>query len=320
MSGTKGIQARIKSVKNTKKVTKAMEMVAAAKMRRAIDAVLKTRTYASLSWEIVLRLSQAVNNEHPLLTKIITTGKQKKDVPSSKIAVILFTSNRGLCGGFNSNIINELYKTIKNTVKSENVDLILVGKKGVTAHNHYKYNIEAEFVKPDIASGVDDVVPIVKLVIKDYLAGKYSKIIIAYTDYINATKQMPRVKQLLPVNVNKEDEYLGTVDVGENNASSHSVIEEKPKKKLNDSNEYIFEPSPHEVLDEMVPRLIEVQIFQALLESNASEHSARMTAMHQATDAASDMIDELTLTYNKVRQAGITAEIAEIGAGVNAMN
>ena len=304
MASTKEIQARIKSVTNTKKVTKAMEMVAAAKMRRAIEAVLKTRRYASLSWDTIERLSQAVNNDHFLLSK-----DDKKDI-EGKVCVILLTSNRGLCGGFNSGIIKMLHEVVKKDSKPEDVELILLGKKGVRAHTHHKYNITADFNKPDISSGINDVVNVARLVIDEYKSGKYSRVIVAYTDFVNAVKQMPRIKQLLPVDLSESDDLLGVVDGDIQNNSKSDVK----------SQEYLFEPSASEVLDEMVPRLLEIQIFQALLESNASEHSARMSAMHQATDAASDMISELTLTYNKARQASITAEIAEIAAGVESMN
>ena len=307
MSETKGIQNRIKSVTNTKKVTKAMEMVAAAKMRKAIDAVLRTRSYANLSWETILRLSRAVNDEHPLLSK----GEKQKEA-NDRICIILFTSNRGLCGGFNAGIVNKLHKSISKQNNAEDVDLVLVGKKGISAHNYYKYNVIAEFSKPDIASGMSDVVAIAKLIMNAYLKKEYSKVIVAYTDFVNAAKQEPRIKQILPMEVYDTDINLGEVEF-------NKKVNDSAEKHLNDTKEYIFEPSATEVLNDMIPRLIEVQIFQALLESNASEHSARMTAMHQATDAASDMISELTLTYNKIRQASITAEIAEIGAGVDAM-
>lgn len=304
MASTKEIQGRIKSVSNTKKVTKAMEMVAAAKMRKAIETVLKTRTYAGLSWDIILRLSLALSGEHALL------GGQDVKGESKKVGVILFTSNRGLCGGFNSGIINKLHKSLKGVTSAKDVELILIGKKGISAHVHHKYNVAAEYDKPDIASGIGDVVSIAKMVIDEFLSGKYSKVVVVYTDFVNAAKQVPRIKQLLPVDVENTDDLLGSVG---GDVDDGDVV-------VGDLREYVFEPSAAEVLDEMVPRLIEVQIFQALLESNASEHSARMSAMHQATDAATDMIKELTLTYNKARQASITAEIAEIGAGVNAMN
>ncbi len=145
---------------------------------------------------------------------------------------------------------------------------------------------------------------------------------VAYTDFVSAGKQVPRVKQLLPIDISTQDEYLGIVGKDTRLGVDKELVDEKQKKYLENKKyvyEYTFEPSAAEVLDEMIPRLIEVQLFQALLESNASEHSARMNSMHQATDAAEDMVRELTLFYNKARQATITAEIAEISAGANAL-
>lgn len=318
MANTKDIQHRIKSVNNTRKITRAMEMVAAAKMRKAIEAVLKTRTYANLSWETVLNLSASLNVEHPLLAK----GKEKS---KKRVAIILITSNRGLCGGYNTNIITKAHESVKLHEGKEDIatDFIVVGKKGSSVRKYYGYNIEAEFPKDDVISEVKEVYSIAKLVVDDFLSDKYDKIMVAYTDFVNASKQIPRVKQLLPVDIEVEENDLGVVGKDTRVGTDKDYIEEKAKKHLQDgkySYEYIFEPSSAEVLDEMVPRLIEIQLFQALLEANASEHSARMTAMHQANDAAGDLVADLTLYYNKARQASITNEIAEIAAGAEALS
>jgi F-type H+-transporting ATPase subunit gamma len=313
MAQTKEISRRIKSVTSTKKITKAMEMVAASKMRKAIEAVLKTRTYANLSWEMVLHLARLAETKsetlHPLLTK-------RKEI--KKAAIILISSNRGMCGAYNSAIISKA----KESIKKHNVetDFILAGKKGL-ALNNQNYNIVAEFEKNDLLNDAKDIYPIITMVLSDYLAGKYDKILVAYTDFINPAKQIPRVKQLLPLEISVEDEYLGVVGEDPKVGVSQSMMAEKTKQHLgfNNFNDYTFEPSPDEVLDLIIPRLLEVQLYQAFLEANASEHSARMTAMHQATEAAGDMVSELTLFYNKARQASITAEIAEISAGANAL-
>lgn len=317
MPNTKDIQRRIKSVNSTKKITRAMEMVAAAKMRKAIEAVLRTRTYANLSWETVLNLSASLNVEHPLLC----AGKK---CSTSRVAMILISSNRGLCGGYNTNVINKAHASIKKHQGNTNIatDFVVVGKKGSAVRRYFGYDIVAEFGKEDVISEVKEVYAVSKLVIDDFLAGKYDKVMVAYTDYVNASKQIPRVKQLLPVDISAHDEELGVVGADTRVGIDKEFLEEKSEKHLSDerySYEYIFEPSPKEVLDEMIPRLVEIQLFQALLEANASEHSARMTAMHQANDAASDLVDELKLSYNKARQAGITNEIAEIAAGAEAI-
>ena len=332
MSNTKEIQGRIRSISNTRKITKAMEMVSASKMRKATEAVLRTRTYANLSWTTVLNIANSIHAGkylHPLLTKKNGNGPARE-------AIILMSSNRGLCGGFNSAIIQKAVESIKKHGTKEkkitknlseevkkDVDFILVGKKGLAVRRRYGYNIIAEFEKADIASEVKEVIPLTKMVIDDFLSGKYDKVMVAYTDFINVTKQIPRVKQLLPIDLDAKDDHLGIVGQDPRVGLDKEFVKEKEDKYLHDEkqNSYVFkyEPSTAEVLDELLPRLIEIQLFQALLESNASEHSARMTAMHKATDAANDLVKELTLYYNKARQAGITAEISEISAGVNAL-
>lgn len=315
MAKTKEIQRRIKSVNNTKKITKAMEMVAAAKMRKSVEAVLKTRTYANLAWTTVLNISGSLEdgkNLHPLLHVRPET---------KRVAIILISSNRGLCGSFNTNIINKAVAGIKKHGDIE-TDFILLGKKGLAVNSRYGYNVVAEFDKLDFVSEIKEVMPVARLAMDDYLNGKYDKIFVAYTDFVSATKQIPRVKQILPIDINVDEEYLGVVGRDERVGTTKEYIAEKEAKYLKDSEyNYLFtyEPSPRAVLDQMVPRLIEVQLFQALLESNASEHSVRMASMHQATEAATDIVKELVLFYNKARQATITSEIAEISAGANAL-
>jgi len=313
MASSRDIKNRIKSISSTKKITKAMEMVSASKMRKAIEAVLKTRTYANLSWATVLNLSESMKGNNEALHKLLTPKKEIK-----KIGIILITSNRGLCGGFNAAVINEAEAAIKKHQKagkseSAEVEFILIGKKGAAVYRHGR-KVAADFPKLDLASEVSEVLPAASLIINEYLNGKYDKIMVAYTDFVSSSKQIPRVKQILPIEIDQLDESLGRV--GEE-AADDKGKKLSPGGKLN--YEYTFEPSPEEVLNEMLPRLIEIQLFQALLESNAAEHSARMAAMHQATEAAGDMVSELTLSYNKARQASITSEIAEISAGANAL-
>jgi F-type H+-transporting ATPase subunit gamma len=331
MSSTKEIQRRIKSVGNTKKITKAMEMVSAAKMRKTIEAVLKTRSYANLSWMTVLNIASSVHAGrflHPLLA-------QRKEI--KREAIILITSNRGLCGSFNAAIIQKALTSIKKhdteekkltenvvqEVKRE-VDFILLGKKGISVKSRYDYNIAADFAKEDVSYEAKEIVPLAKLIITDFLSGKYDKVMVAYTDFVSPTKQIPRVKQILPIDLEAKDHHLGIVGRDPRIGLDTEFVKAKEEKYLHDEKHesYVFtyEPSAEEVLNEILPRLLEVQLFQALLESNASEHSARMASMHKATDAAKDLVAELTLYYNKARQAAITREISEISAGVSAMN
>jgi len=338
MAGIRDIKRQIKSIGNTRKITKAMEMVAAAKMRKAVEAVLRTRTYANLSWETVLHLAKANgkngNSEkalHPLLAKRTeihpvksreagTTQDAGSFNGARKVLIILISSNRGLCGGFNAALINKAVTSIKK--HGQSTDFMVMGKKARAVYKYFGYNIAAEFEKEDISIGVSEAIPLAKMAIADFLTGKYDKVMVAYTDFISATKQLPRVRQLLPVEVEKEDKYLGVVGKDTRVGLDEKFVTEKKASHLTDDQyiyEYTFEPSPEEVLNQMIPRLVEVQLFQAILESNAAEHSARMAAMHQATEAATDMIADLTLTYNKARQAGITREIAEISAGAEAL-
>ncbi len=311
MAKTKDIQRRIKSIASTKKITRAMEMVAAAKMRKAVEAALATRTYANLSWETLMHLAARSEGalSHPLLEPRPEIRRQ---------AIILITSNRGLCGGFNTAVMAEARKVIAGFETS--TDLVLLGRKGEALAA--SLNVAAQFHKDDVITDSAAVTPVAKLVIDSFLAGTYDRVLVAYTDFINAAKQVPRVKQLLPLLTANADGSLGLLGHDDQVGVSQKFVEEKSKRHLEAGGyvlQYAFEPDEATVLDRIVPRLVEVQLYQALLESTASEHSASMAAMHQATKAASDLVDELTLFYNKARQANITAEIAEITAGVAAL-
>lgn len=323
MAKTKEIQQRIKSIGNTKKITKAMQMVSAAKMRKAVEAVLRTRTYANLSWATVLNLARTIGAKdgqmHPMF--------HEKEV-FNRVGLILISSNRGLCGGFNTAIINKANESIqKHLVNKDGKtpiehDIILLGKKGEAIYRYHGHKVAADFAKEDVVTKIKEIIPLATMITDGYLKGKYDKIVVAYTDYISASKQLTRVKQLLPIDLVAEDAYLGIVGQDTRIGTDKSFIDSKQEKHLQSGKytyEYIFEPSPEQVLDEILPRVVEIQLFQALLESNASEHSARMAAMQQATDAAGDLVDELVLNFNKARQSAITSELAEISAGVNAL-
>ncbi|MFA6553349.1 MAG: ATP synthase F1 subunit gamma [Patescibacteria group bacterium] len=298
---TREIKRRIRSVTSTRKITKAMELVAAAKMRRAVKAVLASRAYSHAAWQIVKELSSLTDPSlHPLL--------QKRD-KVKKVGLIMMTSNRGLCGGFNHEIIDTVAEYIRHH-SQDNVEIeaevLLMGKRGRDIMYKHGHEIVAEFAKVDVATRVTEVTPLAKMVIADYVSGKYDKVIVAYTDYYSAMKQKPRIKRILPIG--HEDDELGAI----------SGVQ--PVANNENDNEYLFEPSTDIVLDQMLARLIEVQLYQALLESNASEHSSRMMAMRNASDAASDMISELTLTFNQARQQMITSELADISSGSAAVS
>jgi len=289
---TKLIQSRISSVKNTRKITKAMELVAASKMRKATARVIASRPYSKMAWEIISELSRTGKADHPLLVKRELINK---------ILVVLITSDRGLCGGFNAQIIKRTVEFFKSS-EGKDIDIIACGKYAERAARKNKKKAIAFF--NDLANNpaYRDVAPVGKLVIDEYSKGSYEKVMLAFTDFKSAISQIPRIMPLLPL-----EPITGLGEVGEEEKSDEA--------KLPVNYEYKFEPNIREVLDKMLPRLVETQIYQAILESAASEHSARMVAMKNASDSATEMIDDLTFTFNQARQAGITKEILEISSG-----
>lgn len=311
---TKAIKQRIKSVGNTKKITKAMELVAAAKMRKAVDAAVNTRTYATLASELLQDLSKGERKDMPLL----------QVRPVKRLLVILYTSNRGLCGSFNANIIRKTAAELKDPRNISRqrvegtliepsdvieVDVIGIGKKGADFAKKMGYNLIASFSDLSDTPTLNDIMPVSRMAIEAYEAKKYDKIVVAYNDFRSSLVQVAKLRQVLPISeVDLEKMMQDDVPA--------EIENEAPTLELDDM---LFEPGKEEVLQTILPRLVETQLYQASLESAASEHSARMMAMRTASDAASDMITELKLTYNKARQAGITQEIAEIVGGAAAL-
>jgi len=311
---TKAIKRRIKSVGNTKKITKAMEMVAAAKMRKAVEAALNTRTYAQMAWDLLVHLSKEQEVQLPLL----------EVRPVQKLLVILVTSNKGLCGSFNANIIKKTAaqlqdpknisrhrvegKEIGPSEKIE-VDVIGVGKKGAQFAKKMGFNLISAYTDFSDTPKLQDVLPIAKMAIDEYEKKNYDKVVVAYTDYKSTILQVAKLRQVLPISEVDLEKMID--DIGNSELRT-------PSSEL-EMGEYLFEPNKLEVLKIVLPRLVETQIYQAALETSASEHSARMLAMRNASDSAEDMIKELNLNYNKARQAGITQEIAEIAGGAAAL-
>lgn len=288
---TKAIKRRIKSISSTKKITKAMEMISAVKMRRAVATVLSTRSYAKLAWEIVNDIAKKTSvGSHPLLVQR----------PVKKIGLILITSNRGLAGGFTSRLITATQQYIKEAGVSDKAsfDIILTGKHGRKSIHKLGQTVTAEFDKIDLTTKVEEVFSMTQLAMQEFIKGKYDRVVVAYTDFVSAINQMPTIKQILPLEKG--------LDAG---ADASDTV----------SGHYTFEPGAGKVLDSILPRLVEMQIYQAILESDASEHSARMLAMRNASDAANDMIKELNYSFNKARQAAITQEISEIVGGAAAL-
>ncbi|MDP3986049.1 MAG: ATP synthase F1 subunit gamma [Candidatus Veblenbacteria bacterium] len=306
---TREIKRRIRSIQNTRQITRAMELVSAAKMRRAVQNVLMTRTYASLAWQLLTELAGRTDPaQHPLLAK---------RYPVKRIGLILVSSNRGLCGGFNHQLVNRvnLYLAHHRQQQVElEADLVAVGRRGRDISFRLGHSIVAEFTKPDVTTRLEEITPIAKLAMADYLSGRYDRVVVAYTDFISPVSQKPRIKQLLPIE-EEQDLYLGAARVPQAPAAGWQPVSEPEQASASFNYEYLFEPSPDRVLEYLLPRLLEVQIYQALLESDAAEHSARMMAMRNASDAAKDMIDGLTLAFNQARQSAITTELADITSG-----
>ncbi len=321
--GTKEIQRRIKSIKSTQKITRAMEMVAVSKMKKEVDRALSIRPYADSAWNILTNLSKAFKKyEHGLL--------KAREVKN--ILVILVTSNRGLCGSFNTQIIKKTMQQVKNPrslkvnrigtkrIDSElpdkkiKFDFIAVGKKGFNYLNSRGYNVAAFFDEFNYLPGLESIGSLASLVINDYKKAKYDKVVIAYTDYVNTMLQLPKLRQLLPiskVDIEKQiSEMTGPADPEKNEATQE--IEKLSREKECD---YKIEPKPIKVLKHLLPRLVEMQLYHAILESNASKESARMMTMKNATEAAAEMIEDLEYSYNQLRQSAITQEIAEITSG-----
>lgn len=304
MASARDIRRRIKGVKGTGKITRAMEMISAVKMRKAIGSVLAIRPYAQSSIELLKQLESAVGNEkHPLIT----------ERPVKKELYILITSNRGLCGAFNAQVIKKLRQILKEDESREAV-FLTIGKKGENAIRRMNKEIIATF--PDVlgtptAEGMRGVA---KVVMEEFTSGRVDRVVTVYTDYISMLSQEVKVRALLPVAI--KDTKKAMHEMNGNRGGEKKYEKKESSKKL---GEYVIEPSPTSVLEQMIPRLVEMELFHAVLESNASQESARMLAMRNATDAAKDMVSDLTLAYNQLRQQKITQEIAELSAGMAAV-
>lgn len=328
MSFTRDIKRRLQSVQNTKKVTHTMELISAVKMRKAVDKVLAMRPYAQASLEILNSISSRAlkYSRHPLL--------EKRE--GNKILVVFISSDKGLCGGYNATLNSEL----KN-LGLKNAEFILIGKKGEGMVKKLKTTI----CHPELVSGsrgnrilnannINDITELSKKILEDFENKKYDKVIMIYTDYINSIKQKVQIRQLLPISADDlKNEVQEMKD--EPKSTNNSVILTEPRYNIGGSGEipvvnneknqnnlnknsihipYLIEPGEQEVLDVILPRLIEIQLFHGISESRASEESSRLMAMKSATDTAGEMVENLGLQYNRQRQAKITQEIAEISS------
>ncbi|MEK7539795.1 MAG: ATP synthase F1 subunit gamma [Patescibacteria group bacterium] len=312
--GLQILKKRIKSIQSTRQVTKAMEAVSASKMRKAVAKALASRDYAGLGWEVVQRLAQSSDVlEHPLFVK--------REVKASLL--IVYTSDRGLCGAMNAQLLRQVSKWMK--VKQSagvKVKLITIGKKGQNSLRRLGLTLDQTYVSLGDKPSSVALRPVASSVMQWFQSGEVDEVVVAYTDFKSSLTQVPTIKTLLPFSAAILETSGDVVSSGErahpgasNTLLRASPLALPPSPADRNWSEYIFEPGQEGILNTLIPRLVEVQVFQALLESVASEQSSRMVAMRNATDAASDMINDLNLTYNQARQAGITQEIAEISAG-----
>ncbi|MCW8946354.1 MAG: F0F1 ATP synthase subunit gamma [Sedimenticola sp.] len=286
MAGAKEIRTKIASIKNTQKITSAMEMVAAAKMRKAQDRKDATRPYADKMRNVIGHLYHA----HPEYTH---TFMKERDI--SRVGYIVVSSDRGLCGGLNSNLFRKLVKEIRAQQEAGiKVDFCTIGSKALGFFKRFGGKVLAQSTHLGDAPHIEQLIGTVKVMLDAYEKGEIDRIYIAYNGFVNTMTQDPTIEQLVPIS--------GEAD-----------------KELKHHWDYIYEPDSKDVLDGLLTRYIESLVYQSVVENGACEQSARMVAMKSATDNAGDLIDELQLVYNKARQAAITQEISEIVAGAAAV-
>ncbi|QSQ22234.1 ATP synthase F1 subunit gamma [Pyxidicoccus parkwayensis] len=294
MASLRDIRKRIRSVKNTRQITKAMKMVSAAKLRKAQDSILAARPYASMLDQIITDLvarSGVESLSHPLLTAR----------PVKKVELVLLTSDRGLAGGFNSNVIRRANRFLYENTALERIQLATVGRKGNDYFRNRGQAIRKDFGGLYQRLSYRAAADVAEELVASYLNGEVDAVHIVYNEFVSAIAQKVVVSQLLPL------QTLG----GEGQAA--------PTEGGTTLVDFKYEPDRQAVLDRLVPQAVNIKLYRALLESVASEHGARMSAMENATSNASDMIGSLTLTYNRTRQAVITKELMEIVSGAEAL-
>ena len=291
MANLKEVRNRITSVNSTMQITSAMKMVSAAKLRKATDRIIQMRPYANKQNEILSSLSGSLDNSE----NVFAAGSEGK-----KVLLVLINSNRGLCGGFNANVIKAAKKQIVESTNGAGFKVITVGKKAFDAFRKSDNLLRDHAISADNHTLYDDLnftaaseLPI--SIMDAYENGDFDKVVLIYNQFKNAATQLVQVEQLLPIETEKAE-------------GSKS------------SSDYIFEPSKKEIVENLIPKSLKTQFYKAVLDSNASEHGARMTAMHKATENAGDMLSALKLSYNKARQAAITTEILEIVGGAAALD
>lgn len=293
MASTREMRLRIRSVKNISQVTRALEAVSASKVRRAVKAVNDTRPYATKAWQVLTHVAAQPGRGqlHPLLT-------ERTDIKNALVVVI--TGDRGLAGAYNSNVIRFIAQNFDNYKVP--VKYIAIGRKGRDLLFRRRKQVIAEFSNLPAAPSFADVSAIGRLAVDSFLDGEVDEVFLVYTNFYTIARQTVELQKLLPLELETEHEHV-TVD---------------QTRKIHAA--YIYEPAEREILDEIIPRFTALQVYQAILESLASEHAARMVAMRNATDNARELVGALQLAYNKVRQQAITNDILDIVGGAEALS
>jgi len=286
MANLKEIRNRITSVGSTMQITSAMKMVSAAKLKRAQDAILQMRPYANKLTDLLINLSSSLDSSEG--------GDFSSERKQQNILFVAITSNRGLCGGFNANIIKEILSIIEDNYSNKNIQIMSIGKKSSEYFKNNKFNVIGTHDEVYSDLTYENVSIISESIMDNYTEGKTDKVILVYNQFKNAATQNVMGENYLPI--------------------------ETPEEQAAAIGDYIFEPQKQKIVEQLIPKSLKTQLYKAILDSHASEHGARMTAMHKATDNASELKKDLTLSYNKARQAAITAEILEIVGGAEALN
>jgi F-type H+-transporting ATPase subunit gamma len=295
MSSAREVRLRIRSVKNIAQVTRALQAVSRSKVRKAMQAVTRTRPYANKAWQVLTHIARQPGHQN--LHELLTVRPEVKNA-----LVIMVSGDRGLAGAYNTNILRFTLQNFNNYHVP--VTYITVGRKGRDLMLRRRKPIMAEFSNLPPAPTFSDVSAIGRLAVDEFLSGNTDEVFLVYTDFITMVNQAPQVKKLLPLEFQTRE---GLVDY------------QDQEKRTGPVPTYIYEPGQAEILDEIVPRFTALQVYQAILESQASEHAARMVAMKNATDNATELADALTLQYNKVRQQTITNEMLDIAGGAEAL-
>ena len=292
MASAREMRLRIRSIKNIAQVTRALEAVSASKVRKAVEQAEATRPYASKAWQVLQHVSGQPGRDslHPLLTA-------RSSVKNT--LVVLVSSDRGLAGAYNTNVIRYVMQKFGNY--DFPTKYITVGRKGRDLMMRRGANVMAEFSDLPAAPSFGDVSAIGRLTVEEFLTGNVDEVYLVYTDFVSMARQEPVMKRLLPLELEDGDDLV--MEYSSNGPSAA----------------YVYEPGADEILNEIIPRFTALQVYQAILESLASEHAARMIAMRNATDNAHDLVGALQLEYNKVRQQGITGDILDIAGGAEAL-